>query len=599
MKSIKEIVSGLPQEPGIYQYFDASGKLLYVGKAKSLKKRVSSYFNKTHNSSRLRLLVKRIADIQVIVTPTELDALLLENSLIKKHQPRYNIQLKDDKTYPWIVIRNEPFPRVHATRNPVDDGSEYFGPYASVVAMRSLLELAKKLYPLRSCSYYLSKENIAKGKFRECLEYHIGNCMAPCTGKQLEEDYQAYIRQIKQIIRGSLGEVKRTFQEKISEYAGNLEFERAQMLKEKLDALDRYQAKTAVVSAKVKNADIISLVRDDRYAYINYMRVINGNLLHSYSMEARLQLDEKEQEVLEYALLEMRNRFRSDAAEVICGKSLELVPEGIIVTVPHRGEKRSLLELSQRNARFYMLEKHKREKVKNPDRHTERILNTLKQDLRLTQLPVHMECFDNSNIQGTNPVSACVVFRQAKPSRKEYRHFNIITVEGPDDFASMEEVVHRRYKRLLDDGEELPQLIVIDGGKGQLNAALKSLELLGLRGKIAVVGIAKRLEEIYFPDDPNPLYIDKRSESLKLLQHMRNEAHRFGITHHRARRSKQALQHALADLEGIGEKTSETLLKHFKSRKRVLDADEEDLIKLIGPAKAKKIIAFRQGESKP
>lgn len=592
---LKLTLASLPEAPGIYQYFNEKGVILYIGKALNIKKRVSSYFTKQQHNAKTRALVGNISEIKYIVTNTELDALLLENSLIKEHQPRYNILLRDDKTYPWIVIRNEPFPRIYSTRNPVKDGSEYFGPYASVMAMRSLLELAKTLYPLRSCSYNLTQENIKAEKFRSCLEFHIGNCMAPCIGQQSETEYMEYIRQIRQIINGRLHEVKKIFTDRMFEHAMALEFERAQKIKVKLDALERYQSKTTVVSSKITDVDIVNLSRDNDSVYVNYMRIINGLLIHSHSAEARSTMGETDGEIIQHTLITMRTKYGSSAKEVVVPMALPVTMEELKITVPQRGEKKDLLKLSERNARFFMLDKQKQIKIKDPDRHVKRVLETLKNDLRLKDLPRHIECFDNSNIQGTNPVSACVVFRNARPAKQEYRHFNIRTVEGPNDFASMTEAVHRRYRRTLEEGHPLPDLLVIDGGKGQLSAALEALETLGIRGKLPVIGIAKKLEEIYFPGDSVPLHIDKRSESLKVIQYLRNEAHRFGLEHHRKKRSGSALKSELGDIDGIGAKTAQTLLRHFKSLNGIRNASIEELEAVAGKDKANKIRAYFGG----
>lgn len=582
--SVKDQVSALPANPGVYQYYDAEGKLLYVGKAKNLKKRVSSYFNKEHDSARIAIMVSKITDIRVIVTETELDALLLENNMIKNQHPRYNVMLRDDKTYPWICIKNETFPRVFSTRQKIKDGSQYFGPYASGKIMHALLDLIRQTYPLRTCNLQLTENNISKNKFKVCLEYHIGNCLGPCEAKQSEEEYNGMISDIRQIIKGNISQVLRELRERMKKCSEELEFEQAQTLKEKIDLLENYKSKFTVVSSTVTNVDVFSIVSDDKFAYVNYFRVVDGAIIQSHTLEMKKMIEEADEDVLRIAITELRQKFESGAGEIIVPFEIEY--EKLIVTVPQRGDKKQLLELSVRNARYYMMDKHRQESVKDPERNTERVLETLKKDLRLSELPRHIECFDNSNIQGTNPVSACVVFKNAKPSKKDYRHFNVKTVEGPDDFATMEEVIYRRYSRLLDEKEELPQLIVIDGGKGQLGAALNSLEKLGLKGKIAIVGIAKRLEEIYYPGDSLPLYIDKRSESLKVIQHMRNEAHRFGITHHRNRRSKGAIKSELTDIPGVGEKTMQELMKKFKSLKRLREADISEIAAIVGPAKA-------------
>lgn len=576
----------LPDTPGIYQYFDEDNNLLYIGKAKNLKKRVSSYFNKTHDSARLNMLVRKINDIKYIVVKTEFDALILENNLIKKHQPKYNVNLKDDKTYPWICIKKEPFPRIFSTRKLIKDGSQYYGPYASGRMMYALLDLIRELYPLRTCSLNLTEENIRNNKFRVCLEYHMKRCLGPCEGKQSLIDYENNIAEIRHLIKGNISPVLRDLKTKMKEASEKLDFEKAQEYKTQVDALENYQSRSSVVSATVGNVNIFSLVKDDRFAYVNYLDVVNGIVTQSQTIEMKFNLDEEPGELLEMAIAEFRIRFQSEAKEIVVPFALELETEEFIITVPQRGDKKTLLELSEKNARQYMDEKHKQENIKDPERGVERIMEKMKTDLRLTEQPRHIECFDNSNIQGTNPVSACVVFKDGKPSKKDYRHFNVKTVEGPDDFATMEEVIYRRYARLQEEQQPFPQLIVIDGGKGQLAAALTSLDKLGLRGKIAVISIAKRLEEIYYPGDSLPMYIDKKSETLKVIQHMRNEAHRFGITHHRKRRSKNAIGSGLMGIEGIGEKTAQELLKHFKSFKRVKEASLEELEKVVGKAKA-------------
>lgn len=577
-ETLKLKIQSAPKKPGVYQYFDEDNKLLYVGKAKHLKNRVSSYFNKDQSKSgKTRLLVSKIRSIKYIITDTEFDALLLENNLIKKHQPRYNVMLKDDKTYPWICIKKEPFPRIFKTRTVVKDGSEYYGPYASVTMMNILLDLVRKNYKLRSCSYHLSSSNIEKGKFKRCLEYHIGNCKAPCEGLQAEENYMQKIEEIRHIIKGNVGGVKRNLKQEMEEAATNLEFEKAEELRQKINKLDHYQARSTVVNPKIHNVDVFSMIEDKDIAYVNFMRVNNGAVIQSHTIELKKRLDETREDLLSMAIVELKVRFNSATKETIVPFVPDLRMEGLQLLEPKRGDKKKLLEFSERNARFFMMERRKQYEKIDPDRHWRRIVESIKTDLRLKELPVHIECFDNSNIQGTNPVSACVVFKNGKPSKKEYRHFNINTVEGPDDYASMEEAVHRRYKRLLEEGENLPQLIVIDGGKGQLNAALKSLERLGLRRKIAIIGIAKRLEEIFFPGDQYPLYLDKTSESLKVIQHLRNEAHRFGITHHRNRRSKAFIHTELAAIDGIGKKSREDLLRKFKSVKRIKGASVKEL----------------------
>ncbi|MFD2099954.1 excinuclease ABC subunit UvrC [Flagellimonas iocasae] len=586
--SINVQISVLPNGPGVYQFYDSDGKILYVGKAKNLKKRVSSYFNKKQEYGKTRVLVKKIRSIKHIVVPTESDALLLENNLIKKLQPRYNVMLKDDKSYPWICIKNERFPRIFPTRKLIKDGSEYFGPYTSMKTVRTLLDLVKSLYPLRTCNYDLSEEKIEAGKYKVCLEYHLGNCLGPCEGLQTEAEYHGQIEDIRQIIKGNLRSSLQTFKQQMNVFAEKMEFEKAQRIKDKIDVLENYQAKSTVVNPKINNVDVFSIVSDETHGYINFLQLSHGSIVRSHTLEIKKKLEETDEELLQLAITEIRQRFNSQSREIYLPFPVE-VEESLKVTLPKLGDKRRILELSERNARFYRQDRLKQIKIVDPDRHTKRIMAQMKADLRLSVEPTHIECFDNSNIQGSNPVAACVVFKNGKPSKKDYRHFNIKTVEGPDDFASMEEVVFRRYKRLLNEEEPLPQLIVIDGGKGQLSSALKSLELLGLRGKIAIIGIAKRLEEIYFPGDSVPLYLDKRSETLKIIQQLRNEAHRFGITHHRNKRSKGAIGSELERIEGIGEKTAEQLLKSFKSVKRIKEASIESLAESVGMAKAKKI----------
>ncbi len=577
----------LPEKPGIYQYYDVNGKILYVGKAKNIKKRVASYFTKNTDNAKTRILVKKIVDLEYIVVDTELDALLLENNLIKKYQPKYNIQLKDDKTYPWICIKKECFPRVFSTRNIIKDGSSYFGPYSSVKVMNTLLTLIRELYPLRNCNLDLSPSKIAEKKYKVCLEYHIGNCLGPCIGAQSESNYDDSIKNIEHILKGNIGSVIQFLKTKMNEHAALFEYESAQQYKEKLAILQNFQAKSTIVSPKIHEVDVLTMVEDGDTRFVNYLSIINGAIVHGFTAEIKTKLDESDEDILNYALLEMRQRYHSNAKEVLVEESFESTLNDLHFVVPRIGDKKSLLELSKRNATFYRLEKRKQESIKNPEKHTDRILETLKKDFRLKELPIHMECFDNSNIQGTNAVAACVVFKNAKPSKKDYRHFNIKTVVGPDDFASMEEVVYRRYKRLLDENQSLPQLIVIDGGKGQLSSALTALEQLDLRGKIAIVGIAKRLEEIYFPGDSLPIYLDKRSESLKVVQFMRNEAHRFGITHHRNKRSKEAIQSEILGISGIGPKTQQDLIKSLRTVSKIKEATIDELAAIIGQAKAK------------
>ncbi|MAY84906.1 MAG: excinuclease ABC subunit C [Flavobacteriales bacterium] len=590
---IRQKIQAAPNKAGIYQYFDKEQRYLYIGKAKNLKNRVSSYFtNDSSKSGRTRLMVSKIADIKYIITETELDALLLENSLIKKHQPRYNVMLKDDKTYPWICIKKERFPRVFKTRTLIEDGSEYYGPYASVKIMNTILDLVRKTYKLRTCSYLLSEENIQAGKFKRCLEFHIGNCKAPCEGLQIAEEYHQHIDEIRKIIKGDVNEVKKRLKTDIKQASENLEFERAAELQNKIEAIEKFQAKSTVVNPSIHNVDVFSMVTENDLAYVNYMKVNSGAIIQAHTLEMKKKLDESNAELLEMAITEMRSRFNSTSKEVLVPFLPDFEIEGIHFHQPQRGDKKRLLELSERNAKYFMLERRKQELKRDPERHTTRILEGLKKDLRLNEIPDHIECFDNSNIQGSNPVAACVVFRDAKPSKKEYRHYNIKTVEGPDDFASMEEVVHRRYKRLLEEGEDLPKLIVIDGGKGQLGSALKSLERLGLRGKIPIIGIAKRLEEIFYPGDKYPLFLDKKSESLKVIQHLRNEAHRFGIKHHRNKRSASSIKTELSEIKGIGANSTQELLSHFKSVKRIKEASLDELKVVLPPSRAKAVYDY-------
>ncbi len=581
----------LPDNPGVYQYYDKEGKILYVGKAKNLKKRVASYFTKSHDNHKTAVLVKKIVEIKHIVVLSEQDALLLENNLIKKLQPRYNINLKDDKTYPWICIKKEPFSRIFPTRKMIKDGSEYFGPYTNFKIVNTLLDLIKELYPLRTCNYDLSEQNIKNHKYKVCLEYHIGNCKGPCEGLETLENYQKHVDAIREILKGNFKESLKDFKQKMNAFAADMQFEEAQKIKEKMEVLENYQAKSTILNPKLSNIDVFSIVSDETMAYVNFLQIAHGAIIRSHTLELKKKLDESDEELLELAIVELRERFHLTSKEIILPFELDF-GDKIKITVPQLGDKKQILELSQRNAKYHRLEQLKQIQIVDPERHTNRIMAQMQKDLRLSVEPRHIECFDNSNIQGTNPVAACVVFKDGKPSKKDYRHFNIKTVEGPDDFASMEEVVYRRYKRFLDEQQPLPQLIIIDGGKGQLSSALKSLDALNLRGKIAIIGIAKRLEELYYPGDSVPLYLDKKSETLKIIQQLRNEAHRFGITHHRDKRSKSALQTSLETIPGIGEKTMITLLKHFKSVKRLSLATESEISDVVGASKAKKIHEF-------
>ena len=581
----------LPDSPGVYQYYDKEDIILYVGKAKNLKKRVASYFTKNHENAKTRILVNKIVSIKHIVVETETDALLLENNLIKKYQPRYNIMLKDDKTYPWICIKKERFPRVFMTRRVVKDGSEYFGPYTNVRTVKVLLDLIRELYPLRTCNYDLSREKIIAEKYKVCLEYHLGNCNGPCQDFQEEESYKETIKAIRNIIKGNFKESVDKFQEIMQLLAEKMEFEEAQKVKEKLNLLSNYQSKSTIVNPSINNVDVFSIISDESYGYVNFFKIANGSIIQSHTTEVKKKLDETDKRILELAAVEIRQRFNSTSKEVYVPFKIDL-GTSIKVTVPKVGDKKRIIELSERNAKYYRQEQFKQIKIADPDRHVKRIMTQMQKDLRLSEEPRHIECFDNSNIQGTHPVAACVVFKDGKPTKKEYRHYNIKTVDGPDDFASMEEVVFRRYKRLLSEGQSLPQLIVIDGGKGQLSSALKSLDLLGLRGKIAIIGIAKRLEEIYYPGDSIPMYLDKRSETLKIIQFLRNEAHRFGITLHRNKRSKSAIQSELEQIPNIGKQTITSLLRKFKSAKRVKIATFKELEAIVGEARAKKIYTY-------
>ena len=591
--SIEIQLQTLPNTPGVYQFYGSSGEVIYVGKAKNLKKRVRSYFNKVHDYGKTNILVKKIIDIKHIVVESETDALLLENNLIKKYQPRYNVLLKDDKSYPWICIRNERFPRVFHTRRMIRDGSEYFGPYTSIKTVYILLDLIKDLFPLRTCNYDLSKEKIDSHKYKVCLEYHLGNCRGACEAKEYESSYQDNITTIREILKGNFKSSINVFKTQMKLYADNLEFEAAQSLKEKIQILENYQAKSTIVNPKISNVDVFSIVSDESFAYVNFLQLSHGSIIRSHTLELKKKLQESDQNLLELAITEIRQRFSLQSNELYVPFEVEL-GSNFKITIPKVGDKKKLMDLSIRNAKYHRLDQLKQIKITDPGRHEVRIMAQMKSDLRLSETPTHIECFDNSNIQGTHPVAACVVFKNGKPSKKEYRHFNIKSVKGPDDFASMTEVVYRRYKRLLDENKPLPQLIIIDGGKGQLSASLKSLEALKLRGQIAIIGIAKRLEELYYPDDPIPLYLDKKSETLKIIQQLRNEAHRFGIEHHRNKRSKTALNSELESIVGIGQKTILELLKNFKSVQRVSFAKLDELEHVVGTSKASIIYNYYQ-----
>ena len=584
--TLSAIVRSLPENPGVYRYYDDEGKILYVGKAKNLKKRVSSYFNKEPDSGKLRVLVKKIRDIKFIVTETELDALLLENNLIKKLQPRYNIMLKDDKTYPWLCIKKEPFPRVFSTRHVLNDGSEYYGPYASVRMMKTLMDIIRKLYPLRTCKLSLTQKNIQKGKFKVCLEYHLGNCKAPCVGQQTEEDYLKTINEIRSIIKGNLSEVIDALRKVMTNYAQKEDFENAQLVKEKLESLENYKSKSTIVNPRINNVDVFSVLDEENQAYVNYLKVMNGSIVQAHTVEIKKKLNETPSEILTYAIADFRQRFSSHADEIIVPFRPEMNWQEVKTTIPRRGDKKQLLELSQRNTKYFRMERQKQQELVDPDRHSLRILEKMKHDLHLNVLPEVIECFDNSNIQGAYPVASMVQFVKARPNKKAYRHFNIKTVEGPNDFASMEEIILRRYGRLLKEEKVLPQLIVVDGGKGQLSAAVKSLKHLGLYGKTGIIGIAKKLEELYFPNDPLPLYLDKKSETLRIIQQLRDEAHRFGITHHRNKRRKGTLKSELTEIKGVGKDTVQKLLREFKSVKKIREAPEDKMAAVVGKARA-------------
>lgn len=589
---IKDILALLPDSPGVYQYFDKEGTIIYVGKAKNLKRRVSSYFNKQHDDApKTRVLVRNIADLKYIVVGTEEDALHLENSLIKKYRPRYNVLLKDDKTYPWICVTKEEYPRVFLTRR-VERGSgaKYYGPYAHVHIAKTMIELIHDLYPLRTCRLSLTPDALAGGRHKVCLQYHIKRCKGCCEGRISPQEYASYIEAVKHILNGNTGRLCDMLKTEMFDLAAQMRYEEAQVIKEKYDLVERYRAKSVVVSSVISHVDVFSYDEDDNAAFVNFMHVMGGSIVQSVTIEYRKKLDETAAEILALGIAELRARFQSTSREVIVPFEPEVTFEQLHITIPERGDKRKLLDISIQNVRQYKVDRLKQAEKLNPEQRAVRILSRLQKDLYMSELPIHIECFDNSNIQGTNAVAACVVFKMAKPSKKDYRHFNIKSVTGPDDYASMREIVYRRYHHLLEEGASLPQLIVVDGGKGQLSAAISSLEALGLRGKIAIIGIAERLEEIYFPEDSTPLYLDKNSESLRLIQHLRDEAHRFGITHHRNKRSKQQVVSALDGIKGIGRQTSDALLRHFKSVKRIREASLEELAALIGPAKARKVV---------
>lgn len=594
----RETLKQLPHKPGVYQYYDSEGTIIYVGKAKDLKNRVSSYFVKNNQlNGKTQVLVRKIRNITFTIVDTEIDAWLLENSLIKKHQPRYNVMLKDDKTYPWIVIKNEHFPRIFPTRKVIKDGSRYFGPYASVSMMHTIMDTIRELYPLRTCNLSLTPDNIAKGKFRVCLEYQIGNCKGPCESYQSEEDYDRALDEIRDILNGKIGAVIRKIRSELDEAVTQLNFEYAHHLKSKLNLLDRYQSKSTVVNSSISDVDVFSIASEQGYAFVNYLKVMNGVVIQTQTIEIKKRLDESDDELLTLAIPEIRGRFESTSKEIVVPFAIDIdSDEQLKFTIPKLGEKKKLLELSQKNVAYFKKERLSQYEKLNPEVRTERILVQMQKDLRLKVLPRHIECFDNSNFQGKYPVSAIVVFKDAKPSKKDYRHFNVKTVEGPNDFATMEEAVHRRYKRLIDEGQSLPQLVIIDGGKGQLSSALKSLRLLGIDKQLTVIGIAKRLEELYYPGDQYPLYLDKKSETLKVIQHLRDEAHRFGITFHRNQRSRKTFQTELEQIPGIGKTSAERLLKTFKSVKKVREATKEQLLEVLNGKQADAVLAYFEPE---
>ena len=587
-EQVATIVSLLPDDPGIYQFFNKEGTIIYVGKAKNLKKRVSSYFNKEHHDSgKTEILVRHIADIRYMVVETEEDALLLENSLIKKHQPKYNVLLKDDKTFPWIIIRKERFPRIYYTRKLVRDGSAYFGPYTNMKMVYAIIELVNGIFKLRNCNLVLSEENISKGKFRVCLEYHIGNCLGPCEGFQQEDEYNESIRQIREVLKGNIQSVISYLEELMMRHAQVLEFEKAHGIKERIALLEQYRSKSVVVSPTVHNVDVFTIIDRDKSAFVNFLHISNGSIIQTHTAELKKKLSESAEELLSIAISDIRIRYASQSKEIITNIEPQDEIPGVTYAIPKIGDKKHLVSLSVKNLMYYIREQELKHDKLDPSHRVDRLMNQMMKDLRLTEQPRHIECFDNSNFQGSFPVGAMSVFRDGRAAKSEYRHFNIKTVTGPDDFASMEEVLTRRYSRLMEEGGTLPQLIVVDGGKGQLGAAVKALDALGLYGKTAVIGIAKKLEELYFPGDSVPVYLDKKGETLRIIQQLRDEVHRFGITHHRNRRSKQFTGSELATIKGIGETTAMDLLRHFKSVKKVREAGLDELVKLIGNAKAK------------
>jgi excinuclease ABC subunit C len=587
----KPVLSSIPDNPGIYQFIDAAGVIIYIGKAKNLKKRVASYYSK-NQSGKTTVLIRKTASIRHIVVDNETDALLLENNLIKRHQPRYNILLKDDKTFPWICIKNEPFPRVFSTRNPVRDGSVYFGPYTSGLMVKTLISLIRHLYKLRTCSLNLTKQNIEAGKFKVCLEYHLGNCKGPCVGKQIEDEYVENMGQIRDILKGNISGVIDHLKSEMKKYSSEMRFEEAQQIKEKIEILSKFKSKSTVVSNTIGNVDVFAFTQESDNAYVNYLKVVEGAVIQALTIELKIRVEEEKESILAFAITEIRQRLSSDSREIIVPFKPDLLLERVKYTVPQAGEKQKLLELAERNAIYYKLEQKKKRLEHSPQVRTGKNLEKLKNDLHMSDLPVHIECFDNSNIMGSNPVAACVVFRNARPSKSDYRHFNIKTVVGPDDFSSMEEIIFRRYHRMLEENQKLPQLVIIDGGKGQPSSAMKSIDKLGLREKVTVIGIAKKLEEIYFPGDSVPIYLDKNSISLKIIQQLRNEAHRFGINFHRDKRSADMIKSDLDQIKGIGPRTKEILLRHFESVDKIKSASTEELKKLVGLSKTSVLAGY-------
>ena len=596
VSNLREIIHLLPELPGVYQYFNSEDKIIYVGKAKNLRKRVSSYFSKVHENRKTAILVKNIATIKHIVVDSEEDALLLENNLIKKYQPRYNVLLKDDKSFPWICIKNENYPRVFFTRNVIRDGSLYFGPYTSIPMVRTILDVVRRLFPIRTCSLILSENNISKAKFKVCLEYQIGNCKGPCEGRHSQVEYLESINQVKEILKGNLTSVVSYLKEIMNKAAYQYKYEEAEVFKNKISILETYKSKSTIVSALISNVDVFSFDEDESYGYVNFLRVVDGAIVQAHTLEIKKRLDESKEELLSLGIIEIRLKFLLISKEIIIPFPIDIQLKDIKFTVPQIGDKRKLLELSERNVKFYKLDKNKQLSLKTPQSRTNQLMEQMQKDLRLADMPIRIECFDNSNIQGAQPVAACVVFINGKPAKSEYRHFNVKTVEGPNDFASMEEILFRRYSQILRDNEKLPQLIVIDGGKGQLSSAIKIMEKLNIRGKVSIIGIAKKLEEIIYPDDPIPLYLDKNSATLRVLQQLRNEAHRFGITFHRNKRSKEFILSELSNINGVGDKTIDVLMHKFKSIKRLRLSTKNEIINEIGLSRAEKVWSYLNSE---